>query len=306
MMPSLQQSPRFCSSLVDSINSLQSFLLELGDFLNHSSPRTLYLDLEGINLCREGTVSILTLLAHDGVGPDQLYLIDIKTLGSSAFTTTGPSSSPDSPDSPWTLKKVLESPNIHKVFFDVRNDADALYAHFGIRMHGVMDLQLMENASRPTNKRGKRLLHGLAKCVGDVSSLSEDEKKAWAVAKEKGQQLFSPEKGGSFAVFNERPLNDEIRIYCEQDAQCLPGLYKVYSDRIEVSGPSNWMGMIGEETEKRLVEVMSESYKPHGCEKAEAPVWDIKSFDCVEDWEDEMTAQDCEGWEDDMIKKGEW
>jgi hypothetical protein len=43
------------------------------------------------------------------------------------------------------------------------------------------------------------------------------------------------------------------------------------------------MGMIGAETEKRLVEVMSESYKPHGYEKAEAPVWDIKSFDCAED-----------------------
>jgi exonuclease 3'-5' domain-containing protein 1 len=86
-----------------------------------------------------------------------------------------------------------------------------------------MDLQLMENASCPTNKRGKRLLHGLAKCVGDVSSLSEDEKKAWAVAKEKGQQLFSPEKGGSFAVFNKRPLKDEIRIYCEQDVHFFTG-----------------------------------------------------------------------------------
>jgi exonuclease 3'-5' domain-containing protein 1 len=174
-MPSLQQTPH--TSLVDSIDSLQSFIQELGNLLDHSSPRTLYLDLEGINLCREGTVSILTLLAHDGVGLDKLYLIDIKTLGSSAFTTAAPSPSPSSPDSQWTLKKKLESPNIHKMFFDVRNDIDALYAHFGIRMHSVMDLQLMKNASRPTNKRGKRLLHGLAKCVEGVSSLSEDEKK---------------------------------------------------------------------------------------------------------------------------------
>jgi exonuclease 3'-5' domain-containing protein 1 len=262
MMPSLQPSTR--SSLLDSIDSLQSFLQELGNLLNHSNPKTLYLNLEGINLCQEGTVSILTLLAHDGVGPDQLYLIDIKTLGSSAFTTAATSPFPTSPDSPWTLKKILESPNIQKVFFDVRNDADALYSHFGIRMQSVMDLQLMENASRPTNKRGKRLLHGLAKCVEDVSSLSENEKEAWAVAKEKGQRLFSPEKGGSFAVFNKRPLKDEIRVYCEQDVQCLPGLYKVYSHRLGISGPRNWMGMIGAETEKRLAEeVMSESYKPH-------------------------------------------
>jgi exonuclease 3'-5' domain-containing protein 1 len=181
------------------------------------------------------------------------------------------------------LKKILESLDIQKVFFDVRNDADALYAHFGIRVHSVMDLQLMENASRPTNKRGKRLLHGLAKCVEDVSSLSEDEKKAWAIAKEKGQRLFSPEKGGSFDVFNQRPLKDKIRIYCEQDVLCLPGLYKVYSHRLEISGPKNWMAMIGAGTEKRLFEVMSEDYKTHGGKKAEAPVWDTKSFHEVED-----------------------
>jgi exonuclease 3'-5' domain-containing protein 1 len=66
----------------------------------------------------------------------------------------------------------------------------------------------MENTSRPTNKRGMRLLHGLAKCVEDFSSLSEDEKKAWAAAKERGQRLFSPEKGGSFDIFNKRPLKD--------------------------------------------------------------------------------------------------
>jgi exonuclease 3'-5' domain-containing protein 1 len=276
--------------------------------LNYSIPRTLYLDLEGINLCREGTVPILTLLAHahDRVGSDQLYLIDIKTLSSSAFATAAASSF-NSAGSPWALKKILESPNTNKVFFDVRNDADALYAHFGIRMQSVMDLQLMENASRPSNKQGKRLLHGLAICVEDVSSLSEDEKKAWAAAKKKkGQRLFSPEKGGSFAVFNKRPLKDEIRIYCEQDVQCLPGLYKVYIHRLGISDPRNWMGMIGAETEKRLVEVMSESYKPHGRGKAGAPVWDINAFDSVEDWEDEMTAPDCPGWEDDMTKNGEW
>jgi hypothetical protein len=66
------------------------------------------------------------------------------------------------------------------------------------------------------------------------------------------------------------------------------------------------MGMIGAETEKRLVEVMSKDYKPHGRQKAEVPVWDTKAFNEVEDWKDEMTAQDCGGWEDDMTKNGEW
>jgi hypothetical protein len=75
-----------------SLVSVQAFLnhvlQEFVDILNYSSPRTLSLDLEGMNLCREGTVSILTLLAHDNVSPDRLYLIDVHNLGPSAFTTS--------------------------------------------------------------------------------------------------------------------------------------------------------------------------------------------------------------------------
>jgi hypothetical protein len=49
---------------------------------------TLYIDLEGVNLSRHGTVSIATLLISDGgFHPDRVNLVDIHTRGSSAFTT---------------------------------------------------------------------------------------------------------------------------------------------------------------------------------------------------------------------------
>lgn len=47
-----------------------------------------------------------------------------------------------------SLQSILESPKTPKVFFDVRTDSDALFAQFGIKLAGIIDLQLMELASR--------------------------------------------------------------------------------------------------------------------------------------------------------------
>jgi len=43
-----------------------------------------------------------------------------------------------SPSPKGTIAEViLESPDIPKVFFDVRNDSDALYSHFDVSLAGV-------------------------------------------------------------------------------------------------------------------------------------------------------------------------
>jgi exonuclease 3'-5' domain-containing protein 1 len=59
-------------------------------------------------------------------------LVDIYTLGDKAFPTIGAGGR--------TLKGILESDSIPKVFFDVRNDSDALFSHFQIRLAGIHDL----------------------------------------------------------------------------------------------------------------------------------------------------------------------
>jgi exonuclease 3'-5' domain-containing protein 1 len=122
-------------------------------------PPHLYVDLEGINLSRHGSISILTL--YDRSQP-HVYLIDVHTLGLAAFTTpsasckASPSSDVDVIGAASlevaprfiTLKSILETEKIPKVFFDVRNDADALFGCFGIKLQGVQDLQVMELASK--------------------------------------------------------------------------------------------------------------------------------------------------------------
>ncbi|KFY09194.1 hypothetical protein V492_05572, partial [Pseudogymnoascus sp. VKM F-4246] len=163
-------TPRAVADLVDTLIDLPT------------SPPSLYIDIEGVSLGRHGSVSILQLL----VLPTNLtYLIDIHILGSTAFTTAGTRGQ--------TLQSILEDPSTPKVFFDVRNDSDALYAHFSVALAGIHDIQLMELATRP---RSKKFLHGLARCIASDLSLSGPELRRWQEVKERGKRLFAPECGG--------------------------------------------------------------------------------------------------------------
>jgi exonuclease 3'-5' domain-containing protein 1 len=92
----------------------------------------MYIDLEGVDLCREGSLSILTLLIDTGIPTIRVCLIDVYSLGAQAFDTTGIKAK--------TLKDILEDEKIPKVFFDVRNDSDALFTHFGVALQGVEDV----------------------------------------------------------------------------------------------------------------------------------------------------------------------
>lgn len=67
-----------------------------------------------------------------------MYLVDVTTLGRSVFDTAGSDKR--------TLKHILESEDTIKVFFDIRNDSDALFSLCGVRIGGVEDTQLMELA----------------------------------------------------------------------------------------------------------------------------------------------------------------
>ena len=224
-----------------------------------NEPPSLYIDLEGTNLSRDGTLSIMQVF----VDPlKSTYLFDIYTLKSAVFTTRGPKSNR-------SLQDVLESEVIRKVFFDVRNDSDALFSHHGIQLRGIADLQLMELAARPQDRR---LLSGLAKCIKKDLGLSVAEKEAWARGKARGLALFAPERGGSYQAFDQRPLAPEMMEYCVADVTFLPRLWEVYERRLTAV----WRPKLQRATEARVRESQSATYKPHGREKALAPrtlVW---------------------------------
>ena len=233
---------------------------------------TMYIDLEGVNLCREGSLSIFTLMIDTGIPIRRVCLFDVHLLGAKAFNTAG--------EKQKTLKDILQDDKIPKVFFDVRNDADALFAHFGVALQGVEDVQLMESAMRKTTKN-RKLLNGLAKCVEQNVLLwfHSTNLASWKAAKEKGEKLFKPERGGSYEVFNQRPIPEEILSYCAGDVSCLPELrHTLWRGRTVC-----WQDLVNEETKKRVAASQKPEYQPHGPDRAMAP-WTEDTNRTLDEW----------------------
>ncbi|ORY10439.1 ribonuclease H-like domain-containing protein [Clohesyomyces aquaticus] len=239
----LVDTPEAVAALVDAIANLPTH------------PPSLYIDLEGIDLSRHGTISILQLfvLPHS-----RTYLIDIHNLRSAAFLTPSPKGH--------TLKGILESAVVPKAFFDVRNDSDALYSLFNIDLAGICDIQLMELATRTASKR---CVNGLARCMERNLSMTFAERQVWVDTKEAGRKLFAPERGGSYEVFNVRPMPDAIRKYCMQDVQYLPRLWQLYFSKMSAA----WVASVEQEGRERVKLSQSSNFNGKGRHMALGPLY---------------------------------
>lgn len=229
--------------LVDSVSSLSSFLPELPTC--RMGRPDLYIDLEGDDLCRRGTLSLVTIFVESR---RTVHLVDVTTLRGEAFSTTDSSGR--------TLKHILEAKDIIKVFFDIRNDSDALFSHYGIAVQGIEDVQLMELATRTASKR---LVNGLAKCIEGNPDIDHRERYAWRLVKDRGQRLFKSGKDG-YAIFDRRPLPEDVLEYCVQDVTFLPKLRDSY--RANLCNAS-WR-KIEEETLARIALSQSSSFNGKG------------------------------------------
>lgn len=239
---------------IDSVATLRSFIDNLPTC--DETWLSLYIDLEGNGLCRSGTLALFNVL----VEPRRtVHIVDVTRLGNDAFVTEGADGR--------SLKSILESGSIIKVFFDIRNDSDALFSHHGISVAGIEDLQLLELASR---RSSKRIVHGLAKCIENDADISYQAKREWREIKNQGRRLFVPEHGGCYAVFDQRPLLEEIKQYCAQDLLLLPCLHEVYITRL----CDAWWVKVEQETAIRISLSQSPTYNGKGRHMAlEPPSW---------------------------------
>lgn len=182
----------------------------------------LYVDIEGAPLSRCGRISILTIYAHS---KRHAYLVDVHTLQSAAFDTAAPDGT--------TLRSILQSPAITKVFFDLRTDAHVLHAHFNIGLRGIQDVQVMENAVRTDGHR--RFLHSLGRCIEQDAHLEPYMMRAWREVKKRGLRITNPDRGGSHNAFLQRPLDRDLVAYCVNDVAILPYLRQSYLRRLNGS-----------------------------------------------------------------------
>lgn len=192
------------ATVISTVEDLSNFIWQI--------PRSggLYLDLEGFQLGRHGSISLMSVLVYP-VGV--VKVIDVHELGSLAFTT------PDTNGR--TLGSILQDPEHGKFFWDLRSDFDALWHLYGIKLEGIVDIQLLENYSREGSS--KELLLGLAKAVDSVVPLSDVEKLRWTSTKQTLKRQM-----GSTDVFANRPLDDATLRYCVNDVVHLPYLHQHY------------------------------------------------------------------------------
>lgn len=249
-LPPQQPSIIMSANFIDTVDALTRMV---DDIVSTTTTPFIFVDLEGIDLSRHGSISILQLL----IPPTPVvHLVDIFRMQGHAFESPGTKDK--------TLKDILESDQYVKVFFDVRNDSDALFSHFGVDLKGVLDLQLVEYASRPT---AGRLIKGLAKCISEDHQMGCTESRKWTQVKEAGQKLFAPERGGAYAVFNERPLPEALRDYCVQDVMILPKLLVGYANRLQ---PHMAVQVI-DESSKRVLQSQAAHFNGQGRHMALAP-----------------------------------
>jgi exonuclease 3'-5' domain-containing protein 1 len=245
---------KYAIDTTDGIRNVVDILITA--HLQPSAPGSpvMYMDLEGINLSRHGSISIVTILAKSArLRADCVFLIDVHKLRARAFTTPGTKGQ--------TLQDILQDATKTKVFFDVRNDSDALFALYKIALAGIEDIQLMESATRRTTQ-SRGFVTGLAKCIEQNLSTTQ----AWKLVKEKGEKLFNPVHGGSYAVFNQRPIPADIVAYCAGDVALLPALREVF-----FAQTARQRGVIVEQTARRVSVSQSAGYLPQGPDKPRAP-----------------------------------
>ena len=231
--------------LVDDESGLKDAIPELKRKIAERFNTLVAVDCEGDSLSRKGTLTIITVATEEKV-----FIFDVLKLGQLVFSSE--------------LGEILEDKSRQKLMFDCRQDSDALWHQFNIKLTGVLDLQLLEIIYRRENapataaktpqfstgnkrrnfrnRRSQRTdevenIYGFRRCI---ELYVQDEK--LIKIKEEGKELLKKDK----EVWKKRPLSDELIQYCIVDTM---GMFKLYNKLKDVNG--------GEETRLR---VASEKY----------------------------------------------
>ena len=235
--------------LVDDEASLKETLSELKGKLERNT--RLAVDCEGVSLSRKGALTIITVATEE-----KAYIFDVLKLGQAVFNSG--------------LGEILADKSREKLMFDCRQDSDALWHQFNIKLTGVLDLQLLEiiyrrenaTASRPCSTKRKRRsqrtdevesIYGFARCLKlyvqdeDLIKMKEKGKKAMQDNDEEDDE--EDDEDGDNDVWKKRPLSDELIQYCIVDTM---GMFRLYEKMKDVY-----------EREQARLRVASERYVDH-------------------------------------------
>lgn len=155
----------------------------------------------------------------------------------------------------------------------------------------------MESACRQTTT-SRKFVSGLSKCVSEL--LHATERDQWTHRKDVGERLWNPQKGGSYKVFDDRPLPKELVDYCVGDVRCLPALYTKFR-----RGATRWRELIAEASQARVAASQEAGYLRFGPNRAVSP-WSAEQNKMLDSWSevnppsvDYFSLNDFDDWEDE-------
>jgi hypothetical protein len=243
--PSANDADEWSVQLVDSVSGVISAVEQIYAAFETTpkAQKRVAVDLEGTELCRDGHVALMQVAVEEPLW--KIYLFDISQLGKEAFhcesgnsksnnTTSilpdGHASSentnntenkntenkhPNNTKNPANrLGHLLQDKTVQKFLFDCRADADALYHLCNTELNNVVDAQVYFTL-RFMPKRVKNLT-GLSHVLNryfDLEGVDQKERDKVKAIKDKGVRLFSPKEGGSYALWDKRPLLPDLCEY---------------------------------------------------------------------------------------------
>ena len=252
--------------LVDSDTGLQDAISEIKQKIAERIA-LLAVDCEGNSLSRDGALTIITVATEE-----KAYIFDVQKLGQATFSSG--------------LGEILEDESRKKLMFDCRQDSDALWHQFKVKLSGVLDLQLLEviyrreNPSASTtktpqsssknkrggsrNRRSQRTdevekIYGFGRCL---ELYLQDEN--LVKIKDKGRELLEEDD----ELWTKRPLTDELIQYCVVDTMAMFRLYNKMKDvnggeqaRLRVAS-DKYVDLYRGKTERSFDEYETNAYLP--------------------------------------------
>eukprot|EP00419_Tripos_fusus_P003365 CAMPEP_0172691910 /NCGR_PEP_ID=MMETSP1074-20121228/24867_1 /TAXON_ID=2916 /ORGANISM="Ceratium fusus, Strain PA161109" /LENGTH=318 /DNA_ID=CAMNT_0013512023 /DNA_START=51 /DNA_END=1007 /DNA_ORIENTATION=- len=204
--------------LVDTVDACQIAVETL------SKEKEVAVDLEGIALSREGKICVIIVCGPDEADP--VYLFDVCALQEDGFD-----------DGKGCLKQLLESQDVRKVFYDVRTDNDALRHQFDVHVQNAYDVQVLWHMrfqhAEDKYLQGLKLIQ--SKFFEESGEISGERKMQLDSVKATGLALFAPEAGGSYAVWEERPLKQAMIDYAAADVRFLLNMKQHWDENGDVN-----------------------------------------------------------------------
>jgi ribonuclease D len=170
---------------------------------------TVAFDLEGVNLGRQGQVTLLQMAVDEAC----VFCFDVLLLGPRLL-------------GPDFLGPLFLSPHVVKVCFDCRVDCDVLFSHFGLQLPHLYDIQVLYTLL--FQAKSDRFLKGL-RHVLQTSGIIKCPRLLQRVlsAKTKVKALMA----SNAHLFRARPVPPELLHYCSSDVVFLLRMYRHWRHR---------------------------------------------------------------------------